>query len=144
MNDNKGKITNKDSGDSLPFSIAPIDFKLSRHFDYAVSSCVGQSAPIVGYKAGSAAQLAFQLRFDKDVDKDFNSKDLDGFVKSLNKVDETKKSTPVVEFTMGQFLFKGFVSSYSFSANRFDSKGAITAAALDVTLISNGEFESGS
>jgi len=139
----KGKLTNKDSGDVLKFSLNPTDFRLRRHFDFQVESCLGQHAPMVAFKSGGASQLSFQLRFDKDVDKDCNMKTVDSFVRSLHKVDETKKSAPHLEFTLGSFRFHGYTTVLDVHTSRFDAQGEPVSLSIDITMISSGEYEHG-
>ena len=139
----KGKLTNKDSGEALKFSLNPTDFRLSRQFDYHVEPCLGQHAPMVAFRSGGASLLSFQLRFDKDVDKDCNMKNVDSFIRALNKVDENKKSAPHMEFTLGSFRFLGYTTSLNVHTTRFDDHGEPTSLALDLTLISSGEYEHG-
>ncbi len=139
----KGKLTNKDSGDALKFSLNPTDFRLSRNFDFHVEPCLGQNAPMVAFRSGGPSQLSFQLRFDKDVDKDCNMKTVDSFLRGLNKVDETKKSAPHLEFTLGSFRFLGYTTSLSVHTTRFDDHGEATSISIDFSMISSGEYEHG-
>ncbi len=139
----KGKLVNKDSGEALNFSLNPTDFRLTRHFDYHVEPCLGQHAPMVAFKSGGASQLSFNLRFDRDADKDCSIKTVHGFLRSLNKVDEDKKSIPQLEFTMGSFRFLGYPSSVSVLTTRFDDHGEATSLSIDLSLVSSGEYEHG-
>jgi hypothetical protein len=143
MQTSRGKLTNKDTGEALKFSLNPVDYRLNRKFDFTVQSCLGQSAPVVAFAGGGASQLSFNLRFDTDVDKDGSPENAAKFLKALNKLDETKRSTPVVEFMLGNFTFLGYVTSYGFQATRFDTQGNVVAAGLELTLISTGEYENG-
>jgi len=138
-----GKLTNKDSGEALAFSLNPTEYRLHRQFEVNVESCVGQAAPMVAYRGGGATQLSFSLRYDKDADPKCDPKKIGSFLKGLNKVDEAKKSTPLVEFTMGSFSFVGLVQSVTYLPTRFDDKADVTSAKLDFTLVSNGDYENG-
>ena len=139
----KGKITNKDSSESLEFNLNPTSFRLNRQFDFNVEACIGQAASVVAYRSGGNTQLSFQLRFDRDTDGKCDVKGVHTFLKGLNKVDDKKKSVPVVDFSLGSFKFAGFVSTYLYQPTRFDEKAEATSVTVDLTIISNGEYETG-
>ena len=138
-----GKLTNKDGGGTLEFSLNPTDLKLSRSFEYNVEPCLGQASPLVSFKGAQPSSLSFQLKFDKDIDKKSDPKAATEFLKGLNVVKADTMSVPVVEFTLGSLNFRGYVSSYQMNASRFDDKGDAVSVSIDFTLISNGETENG-
>ncbi|MBI4403749.1 MAG: hypothetical protein HY537_06295 [Deltaproteobacteria bacterium] len=141
MESAKGKLTNKETGNSLVFSINPSEFRLSKGFEFEVQPCLGQSAPLVSFKSGGAGTLTFQLVFDKDADSQCDLKKVTSFLKSLNTIKESTKSVPLVEFSMGSFTYLGYVAKYVADATRFNNQGDPTCVRLDVTLISNAEQE---
>ena len=138
----KGKLTNAVTNESLAFHINPTQYTLSQSFGFHVEPCLGQPAPLVSFRSGEAATLAFQLIFDKDAEKDSDPKKLATFFKNLNKIDEPKKSVAEVVFTYGSFTFRGYVSKYTLTHTRFDAQGAATSATADVVLLSGGGYES--
>lgn len=137
----KGKLTNKDSGESLAFSMNPTEVKMARGFDLTVEPALGQPAPIVGFRCGGATQLSFQVRFDKDADSACDPTKVETFLKSLNKIKDSTRSAPKLEFQMGKLTFKGYAQSYMCTRHRFDDKGDATSLSLDMTILSTGEYE---
>lgn len=138
-----GKLTNKDGGGSLDFSMNPSELKISRHFDFGVEGCLGQAAPVVSFKSAQPTQLSFQLRFDKDVEKKSDPQTALKFLKELNQIKSDTLSVPLIEFSLGSLTFRGYISHYQVNATRFDDKGDATSAAIDFTMVSNGELEHG-
>ncbi len=138
-----GKLKNRVSGEELPFCVNPTDYRLTRTFNFDVDSCLGQPAPVVSYREGGASELTSHLIFDTDANPNTDIQKLKNFVKNLNKIDSETRSTPVLEYVMGNFNFKGYVKSYGFHASRFNARGEVTHAVLSLALISNGEFEDG-
>src|SRR4051812_34570432 len=95
-----GKLKNTEGGTELPFVLTPAEYRLSRNLDFSVEPCLGQSAPVVAYRSGGAAELALQLAFDQDADKACDVKKVHTFLRDINKVLPKTKSVPVVEFTL--------------------------------------------
>jgi len=137
----KGKITNKDSGESLPFSLNPTEVKINRAFDLQSEPCLGSATPVVSFRCGGASQLSFLVRFDKDADNACDPAKVETFLKGLNKIKESTRSAPKVEFQFGSLKFVGFVSQYTSVRHRFDDKGEVTSLSLDISILSTGEFE---
>ena len=138
-----GKLKSLDAGDELGFSINPTDFRLTRNLNFNVEPCLGQAGSVVAFKSGGTTELSFHLVFDSDIDKNFEIRKLDSFLKGLNKINSDTKSVTLVEFVMGQFVFRGFTKAYLYNPCRFDSKGNATSVKIDFTLISNGDYENG-
>jgi hypothetical protein len=88
-------------------------------------------------------ELNFNLVFDSDIDKNFEIKTVDSFLKATNKINKETDSTPIVEFTMGSFTFRGYIKNYSYNPIRFDSKGNTTSIKIGMTILSNGDYENG-
>ncbi len=143
METTSGKIKNRDTGEELVFSVNPTEYHFSRNFDYNVEPCLGQAAPMVSYRSGGASELTSQLIFDQDADSKLDIKKLNTFVKNLNKISTDTKSTPLLEFSMGSFVFAGYARRLSFHGVRFDARGDVTSARLDLALVSNGDYENG-
>lgn len=137
----KGKLTNKDSNEALAFSLNPTEVKMSRTFDLAMEPCLGAPAPIVSFRCGGATQLSFTVRFDKDADSSCDPAKVETFLKSLNKIKDTTRSAPKLEFTMGSLKFIGFAQTFTTTRHRFDDKGETTSISLDMALVSTGEYE---
>lgn len=135
----KGKLTNKEDGQVLKFSVNPTSYQLTRAFDYAVEPKLGEGHPVVAYRSAGASQLSFHLHFDKDIDRDFNSETILKFLTALGKIHETKASTPALEFNFGSVTFTGYASQVTLQATRFDAQGNPVRLGLDLTLLSSGE-----
>lgn len=138
-----GKLKNMVTGEELPFAMNPTDYAVTRGFDYAVEPCLAQPAPLVAFRSGHAAEMAFHLVFDRDVDKNADLKKVAAFVKKLGEVDSATKSVPAIEFQLGSFVFRGYPRTLSFAPYRFDGQGNPTGAKVDVSLLSNGDYEHG-
>jgi len=138
-----GKLKNSVSGEELPFAMNPTEYNVTRGFDYAVESCLGQPAPLVAFRSGHAAEISFHLTFDRDIDKNLDLKKVSAFLRALGKVDAATKSVPVVEFTLGSFVFRGYPRQLAFGPYRFDGQGNPTGARIDISLLSNGDYEHG-
>lgn len=138
-----GKLKNLATNEELAFPMNPTEYHLSRGFDYAVEPCLGQPAPVVAYRSGHAAELSFQLLFDQDAERTADVKKLVTFVKGLGKIHAETKSVPVVEFAMGTLLFRGYPRQLVLHPYRFDAHGNATGARLEISLLSNGDYEHG-
>jgi hypothetical protein len=139
MEPTKGKLTNKDGGQVLKFSMNPNSYQLTRGFDFAVEPRLGHGHPVVAYRSAGAAQLSFSLRFHKDTDKDFSPDDVMKFLKALGTINEATRSAPALEFNMGSFIFTGYASQVTLQVTQFDGQGNTLAMGLDLTLLSTGE-----
>jgi hypothetical protein len=137
----KGKITNKDSGESLAFSLNPTEVRIARNFDLAIEPCVGAPSPVVAFRCGGAAVLSFQVKFDKDADNQCDPAKVETFLKALNKIKDATRSAPKIEFHLGKLTFMGFVSTFTTVRHRFDDKGDATSLSLDMSVVSTGEYE---
>lgn len=138
-----GKLVNLETKKELPFSLNPIEYSLSRGFEYQVEPRLGQSGPVVAFRCGGPATLAFELLFDKDADPKCDVAKVESFLGDLNKIPEATRTIAAVEFSMGSFSFKGFVQSFTLQKLRFDNKGEATSAKLAVSLLSRGDYEAG-
>jgi hypothetical protein len=138
-----GKLKNTVTSEELPFSMNPAEYHLSRGFDYAVEPCLGQPAPLVAFRSGHAAELSFHLIFDRDADRNADPKKAIAFVRALGNVDAASQSVPAVEFQFGGFVFRGYPRQLSIAPYRFDAEGNPTGAKIDVSLLSNGDYEHG-
>jgi len=139
----KGKLKNKDTGSELEFSLNPTDYTLHRSFEFGIEPCMGQSAPVIGFRSGSLSHLSFNLVFDKDADKQCAPASVLSFLKDLNKVDEASRSVGEIQFQLGNFSFIGFILEYTYQPSRFDNEGKPMCVRADFKMISNGEFEDG-
>ncbi len=136
-----GKLTHKDSGKELAFSLNPTAFRLNRAFDYEVEPRLGQPSSLISFRSGGLTQLSCDLIFDKDVDKDCDLPAVEAFTRALNKINTDTKSVSLVEFCMGQFRFSGYVLTFALQLLRFDTQGAATRAGLAIQLVSDGAYE---
>lgn len=137
----KGKLTNKDTNESLAFSLNPTEIKMSRAFDLQIEPCLGAPAPVVSFRCGGATQLSFNIRFDKDADNSCDPTKVDTFLKSFNQIKESTRSAPKVEFQMGNLKFVGYLLAHTTTRHRFDDKCNVTCLTLDATILSSGEYE---
>ena len=133
-----GKLKNRDTGEELGFVINPTDYRLARTLDYTVEPCLGQAAPVVAYRSGGAAELHFELIFDKDAEPKSDLQKVQTFLNGVNKVQAGTKSVPVLEFNLGTFRFSGYARQYQYHPTRFDAQGNPTSARLALGLLSNG------
>lgn len=136
-----GKLVNLETKKELPFSLNPIEYTVSRGFEFQVEPRLGQSGPVVAFRCGGAATLNFELLFDKDADTKCDISKVESFLKELNKIPDATRTVAAVEFHMGSFSFKGFIQSYSLQKLRFDNKGEATSAKLSAGMISRGDYE---
>lgn len=139
----QGKLKNLENDKELRFSMNPAEFKLSKSYDFASEPWLGKSHPCLSFRSGNLAQLTFVLIFDRDTDDKCQPKLAESFVKDLNQINENTQSVAQVEFVLGSFSFRGYVSQYSLQAYAFDSKADVRGLKIDFTLLSTGEYESG-
>ena len=141
MESASGKLKNKDTGEELPFSLNPTEYHLTRAFTFAVEPCLGQSSPVLSFQSGMPTELSCQLIFDEDADSKLDSGKVHTFIGHLNHVNPDTKSVPLLEFSMGGFVFRGYTRSFSFHPVRFNAKGDATSSRFEFTLLSNGDYE---
>lgn len=140
-NGSLGKLKNVDTGDTLSFQMNPADYSVDHTLDYKSTAVLGTSAPVVSYRAGGPATLSVRLLFDADLGEKDGVKKVLPFMKGAQTVQAATQSTPVLEFRMGTFFFRGYLKRYRYSAQRFDTKADPMAATLEADLISDGSFE---
>lgn len=136
-----GKLSNTETGKELSFSINPTEFVMNRSFEFQLEPQLGQPAPLVAFRCGGLTNLSFDLVFDQDADKDCDLKKVEAFLADLNTINKDTRSVAPLEFTMGSFGFKGYMSAYTLQAVRFNEQGDATSLRLSASLISTGEFE---
>ncbi len=143
MSTTLGKLVNLETNEKIDFVLAPENFSLRKSFDFTQEPCIGEAHPIINYRSGGATALSYHLRLDKDADPNSDPKKMDKFLKSLNVVDPNTKTPPLIEFSMGSFHFHGFTSNYVWNSLRFDAEGNWMSATLDMTLLSERDYEHG-
>ena len=149
----KAIIANTVTGERIPVMFNPEEYTLSKDVNYAQTSIVGLSSPIIQFVNGNLRTLEMELFLDTHEQNTEGSRTLNRAgedvrrltrkITDLLKIDSTTHAPPIVLFTWASLSFTGVLARASQRFVMFLPDGTPVRAHLQVTFneFRNVDFE---